>query len=213
MKFSLQLRLLFQVVFVTFVACQTVDDVASSNATATTPPATNTSSSAGNSTTISSSNTTITPTLDNTTTKQCYDNLTIVYDEIVNSSAFDMKKFHICGNTTYEIGLLGENNDCCEFGHRPLQLRSYTEYICGEDGQSSNNCIIYGGQIQIMALSIDFNGEASKGIVLSGFTFANAGMLGALLGNSGDITFIDCIFKVRAVFSFVLLLFLFIIDI
>ena len=129
---------------------------------------------------------------------KCIDNLTNIHDDILLKGQFEMKTYHVCPNTTYEIGIPDSQGSCCDEGkHRPFEMRSYTEYVCGKDGKSSDNCILTGGQMHVITTQHGWVGEPAKGITLRGFTFENAEMLSVLIANEGEIQFVDCVFRVR----------------
>jgi hypothetical protein len=171
----------------------------STDTTTDSPDMINSTSSKENSTqTIvdSNSSTTVSPLADWPEDK-CIDNLTNIYEDVSLKGAFEMKTYHICPNTTYVIGIPDSDGNCCDEGkHRAFEMRSYSEYICGEDGESSNNCFITGGQVHVVTTQEGWVGEPSKALKLRGFTFEKAEILGILLANEGDVEFIDCIFKV-----------------
>jgi hypothetical protein len=127
---------------------------------------------------------------------KCITNLTWIFIDVFLKGQFEPRKYHLCPNTTYEIGLDEMSHCCLENKFPPFVLRSYTEFICGDDGKSSNNCIIHGGDFQIMSNQHEFTGEPSKEIKFRGVTFANALLMQILIANEGDFYFDDCIFKV-----------------
>jgi hypothetical protein len=83
-------------------------------------------------------------------------------------------------------------------GMAPLVVRSNTHYVCGDDGSSANSCVLRGGQVQALS-SYGMFSEAATNCLFKGITFQNATGAGASLANVGDVTFDDCIFKVRGV--------------
>jgi hypothetical protein len=129
---------------------------------------------------------------------KCIDNITLIMQDIALKGPFELKKYHVCPNRTFEIGL-DELGHCCLDGKYPpfLPLRGYSEFICGDDGWSTNNCVISGGNVQISSAQDDYPGETIKGVVFRGFTFQKAQFINVLLANEGDILFDDCVFKVR----------------
>jgi hypothetical protein len=123
--------------------------------------------------------------------------LTEVQELVNNKSAFVLKKYILCPNTFFPIGFPASNGINTYSGNSPLLLRSNTQYYCGEDGSSKNNCTVYGGQFQVLSTLASFNNENKVNILIQGLTFQAAGNAGALLVAPGDVTFIDCIFKVH----------------
>jgi hypothetical protein len=149
-----------------------------------------------------SPNITVSPLL-NWPMDQCINNLTWIMDDVKLKGQLEQKKYILCPNTTYVIGI-DDNADCCAPGtHHPFILRSYAEYSCGADGKVTNNCVITGGNFHIMTTQHDFPGEPGKGNKFTGITFEKATMFLALIGNEGEFHFDDCIFRV----SYMLLVF------
>ncbi|CAB9530178.1 expressed unknown protein [Seminavis robusta] len=128
--------------------------------------------------------------------QDCYDNLTSIYEEIGDDSKVDEpKRFVLCPNTIFDAGFLvpGEGITGGQF---PLIPRSNTEYSCGEDGSSANNCIIRGGDFGMMSVPIFFrNDQAVDNVVLKGITFERQEQYGIFLGMPGDIIYEDCIVR------------------
>ena len=79
-----------------------------------------------------------------------------------------------------------------------LDLNGNTNYLCGEDGSSKNNCVWTGGDIQFTIALFAYDFSSKGNILLSGFTFEKAGISNAAIATSGNFTIRDCIFKVRA---------------
>ena len=128
--------------------------------------------------------------------KGCYTDLNQVAARLQAKNAFEVETYTLCPNTVYKIGFLGANG-LTEDGFPALTLRQNTRYICGADGKSSNNCVITGGQFQIISTYSSFNKEVKSNIVVKGVTFQNGQTAGALLVAPGEVQFEDCIFRVR----------------
>jgi len=132
----------------------------------------------------------------------CYTDLKELDNRVANrENIFQVETYTLCPNTIYEIGFLGSSG-ITEGGFPALTLRQNTRYICGEDGKSSNNCILTGGQIQVLSTFNSFNGESKSNILLKGLTFQKAESAGALLVAPGDVIFEDCIFRVSGIVAF-----------
>jgi hypothetical protein len=128
---------------------------------------------------------------------KCIDNITWIMQDQEMKGPFEVKKYHVCPNRTFEIGLDDVGHCCLEGKYAPfLRLRSFSEFICGDDGSASNNCVISGGDVQVSATDMDYPGETIKGAVFRGFTFQKASFITVLIANEGDVMFDDCIFKV-----------------
>jgi hypothetical protein len=132
----------------------------------------------------------------------CYDDLNEIAarESNVYDSTF-YREYILCPNTEFVVGMQSDEG-VFEGGSYPIFPRRNVGYKCGEDGKSTNNCQIIGGQFQL----ISFNGqweltqhEAHTNVTVSGITFVAGGWATVLAGNPGDITFTDCIFYVSLV--------------
>jgi hypothetical protein len=127
--------------------------------------------------------------------RPCYTNLTEIDDLTKLKSPFDVSTFVLCPNTIFQIGVIGPDNIVVD-GYSAIQPRANTIYTCGDDGKSSNNCIIRGGSYQIYHAFVTYNRENKVGIVFKGITFDDSLEGGLVLVAAGDTTFIDCVFSV-----------------
>lgn len=75
-------------------------------------------------------------------------------------------------------------------------LNGNTNYLCGEDGSSTNNCVVTGGEFQFNVALFPYNRSNKDNILLSGFTFQKARIASAAIASSGNFIIRDCIFKV-----------------
>jgi hypothetical protein len=91
----------------------------------------------------------------------------------------------ICPNTVFDL-----TNDI------EWNLNGNTNYLCGEDGSSKNNCVVTGGEFQFSISLFPYGFSNKDNILLSGFTFEKAGISNAAIASSGSFTIRDCIFKV-----------------
>lgn len=105
--------------------------------------------------------------------------------------------YTLCPNTVFDIGFLDEMGECCVRGMNALFAKSKSHIKCGESGSSNNNCTLLGGQVQVASGPTFFDEDAATEVVFQGITFEAAVDTGVLLAHRGDVTFIDCIFKVR----------------
>jgi len=138
---------------------------------------------------------TVSPTQFTEPASGCYTDLNKVANRVATKPAFKVETFTLCPDTVYKIGYLGSGG-LTEDGFPALQLRQNTHYRCGEDGKSTNNCIIAGGQFQIISTFNSFNEEPKVNVRLDGITFIDGDTAGALLVAPGDVIFTDCIFRV-----------------
>ena len=176
-------------------------------------------------------NTTTTTTTDDddaAAAADCYSNTTLLLQalEVTTSTRSGPQTFRLCANTVFpitDLALLAEDDDADDASSSsrtmttttsgrkmaPLFLKSYVTIQCGNDGASTNNCTLQGGQTQVVNLPTIFGGSASSAssssagsstntvqAVVRGVTFANATEMAALLANAGDVTFVDCVFRV-----------------
>lgn len=130
------------------------------------------------------------------TKPECFDDLDIL-DKWIATKEFLTEEFILCPNKTYKVGFPASDLIGFEDGAAPISLRQNTRILCGKDGKSSNNCVLFSGQFQVIASTPSFNREKKINIRLEGITFENGGNAGALLAAEGDVTFKDCVFRVR----------------
>ena len=128
----------------------------------------------------------------------CFDDLNEVSARVAAKNGYQVETYTLCPNTVYKIGSAGSGS-IFEDGFPPLTLRQNTRYICGSDGKSSNNCVLSGGQYQLLSMFSTFDYEIKSNIVLKGITFENGQTAGVLLVAPGDVIFDDCIFRVSHV--------------
>jgi hypothetical protein len=127
---------------------------------------------------------------------ECYTNLTLLFEDQKETNSFVQKTFTLCPDTTFDVGFSDSNGECCFDGMRYLSARKNTRFQCGEDGSSDNNCIITGGESHVVYVSL-IDDEDGDNVEFAGITFVDAKLVTLFLGNAGDITFEDCIFRVR----------------
>jgi hypothetical protein len=127
----------------------------------------------------------------------CYNNLTNMYNDIKYGDPFKKSVFVVCPDTIYKIGYLDNNNACCDNAdeHHPIVIRKNVEYLCGEDGKSSNNCTLVGGRFQLFSIPPDWQ-ESIENVILRGFTFSSAINNAVLIANAGYVLIEDCIIRV-----------------
>jgi hypothetical protein len=134
--------------------------------------------------------------LENQSPGACYSNLTTLFIDQLDDDQFVQKTYTLCPNTTFNMGFSDSNGDCCFDGMIYLSARKNTRFQCGEDGKLENNCLITGGETHVVYVDL-INDEDGDNVVFSGITFQDAKLVTLFLGNAGDISFIDCVFKVR----------------
>jgi hypothetical protein len=139
----------------------------------------------------------------------CYYSLDDVYFLISDDDVlFQQKRFVICPGSVLDVGFLVPGVGIDQ-GQSPLVPRSNTEFLCGEDGKSENNCVIKGGDFGLIAVPVFFRQDLSvNNVLVKGFTFEGQVQYAAFVATAGDITFEDCVFRVSCVLGLLLLLLL-----
>ena len=148
----------------------------------------------------------------------CVANLNdIVLPEIAlasNAAATAKERIYIlCPNTVFYIGEPGSGNGLnYTGGSLPLAIfNPNLSVLCGADGSVKNNCVLLGGDHQVLALSHDMMPSDLKAVYpdasnfrLSGVTMRNAKDLAFSIASAGtDIHIQDCVFENHAGGSFV----------
>jgi len=146
----------------------------------------------------SANGTQLTTSVVTTTPEGCYTSLDDIFEVISDDDKlFQKKRFVICPGTVMDVGFLVPGVGI-EKGQSPLIPRSNTEFLCGEDGSSENNCVIRGGDFGVIVVPVFFRQDLSvNNVLIKGFTFVGQVQYAAFLASQGDITFEDCITKVR----------------
>ena len=97
----------------------------------------------------------------------------------------------ICPNTVFDMEPIKDQY--------LWEMNGNTNYLCGADGSSKNNCTVTGGNAQFLIYFSSYDQSSKDNILISGFTFKNAADINGSIGVSGKHTIRDCIFKVSAV--------------
>jgi hypothetical protein len=137
--------------------------------------------------------------LENQMPGSCYKNLTVLFQDQQDDDQFVQKTYTLCPNTTFVMGFSDSTGDCCFDGMIYLSARKNTRFQCGEDGKAENNCLVTGGETHVIYVDL-INDEDGDNVEFAGITFADAKLVTLFLGNAGDVSFIDCVFKVRKVY-------------
>ena len=128
--------------------------------------------------------------------RPCYTNLTEIADLVKLKNPFLLETYILCPNNIYQIGTFDPTTFKIENGSQPIYTRSNSIYQCGEDGKASNNCIITGGEYQVFHEYISYGRENKVNVVMKGLTFEDANGGGLIIGAPGDISFVNCVFRV-----------------
>ena len=128
----------------------------------------------------------------------CYSDTTLLLQAMVNADTTIVTTYSLCSNTVYNIGTLlnTPQGTTLTGGMAPLTARTNSHFICGASGDISNNCVLSGGEVQVIS-AFSLYQEPVTNCRFQGFTFSMALQAGAALDNSGDVTFQDCVFEVR----------------
>jgi hypothetical protein len=126
----------------------------------------------------------------------CWSNTTAIHDHLFNATPFSSNTYILCPDTVYNIGHTDSQGVCCVEGDNPLMARTNTKYQCGDDGSSANNCTFVGGTFQVVMSALSFQEQEATNVVVQGMTFSNPSLAIAIPSQSGDMTFVDCIFEV-----------------
>jgi hypothetical protein len=110
------------------------------------------------------------------------------------------REYVICENRAMLLGSFDMNNVLVDgSGSPPFPIRPNLHVRCGDTGARENNCLVSGGDVQIDGTS--YFGVESKldvsNVVFEGFTFESTSKYSVWATKKGDITFIDCEWRVR----------------
>ena len=123
----------------------------------------------------------------------CFTNTTDLFDYLAQvADGSDDIAVVLCPDTVFSIGNIDMDSSAVEGGTMPLVAFPRVQYMCGEDGSSSNNCIFENGDIQFW----NPPGAAVETVLVQGLTFRDATFASIYLQGSGQISFIDCIIRV-----------------
>jgi hypothetical protein len=134
----------------------------------------------------------------------CIDSLDFVFvaERDVNDESI-LRSYVLCPNTTFAIAAAFNESGGPIEGQYPLKLsRSNVHVSCGNDGSSANGCVLEGGMEQLVFVDLYETNRSVTNVLVQGLTFSKAKTSNAVVKNKGQLSLIDCIFKVR--FSLVL---------
>lgn len=121
----------------------------------------------------------------------CFSDTNVVFEYLTEVADGSQEISVVLCPGTFLIGNLDEDPSGVVDGLMPLIAFPRVRYLCGEDGASTNNCVLKGGQIQFWSP----NGAAIETSVY-GVTFEDATYIAILLQGSGQVSFVDCIVRV-----------------
>jgi hypothetical protein len=134
------------------------------------------------------------------TTPDCFTSLTDLFEILELASPFVDKEYILCPNTYFDVGFHDEFGECCTGGQMSCYVKSKTHIKCGEDGKSTNNCVIRGGEFQLLVGPQVFEETVTTDVVISGVTWESSENTGMIIAAQGDLTFVDNIIRVRSLF-------------
>jgi hypothetical protein len=95
----------------------------------------------------------------------------------------------ICPNTVFDMAKTADY----------WEMNGNTNYLCGSNGSSKNNCIVTGGDVHFLIYFYALDQSSKENILVSGFTFEKAASINGQIGYWGKHTIRDCIFRVSAI--------------
>jgi hypothetical protein len=112
-----------------------------------------------------------------------------------------LRSYTLCPNSIFEIALLDYSNDLVNGTGTPMiPIRPNMEIKCGVNGSRSNNCFVYGGDVQVDATGYFgiSNGSVLSvdNVLLSGIIFSSSLGYSVWATRPGNLTFRDCEFQV-----------------
>lgn len=131
----------------------------------------------------------------------CIDALDVIFESESNVTDDDiLRTYVLCPETTYTVAAMFDNNGSAIEGGQPLAIaRSNIHVLCGLNGSSSNNCILEKGKVQLRFLDLFHTGQTVTNAVVQGLTFSDAQTWNVQVQNTGNLTLLDCIFRVSKI--------------
>lgn len=108
-----------------------------------------------------------------------------------------LRSYVLCPNTTFSIASAFNESGGPIEGQYPLKIaRSNIHVLCGEDGSSANECVLEGGMEQLVFVDLYESNHSVTNVLVQGLTFSKAKTRNAAVKNKGQLSLVDCIFKV-----------------
>lgn len=131
----------------------------------------------------------------------CIDSLDVVRTNeqiVIDENAF--RTYILCPNTEYNLAEVLHQGEAHSEGQSPLLIsKSNVRIQCGEDGSSSNNCILTGGIYQLGFFRVASDGARNDVSItnafVQGLTFKSSGTFNIMVENRGELTITDCVFR------------------
>jgi len=131
----------------------------------------------------------------------CVDSLNDIYEA---EQAVDddnvVRVYILCPETTYTVADSFNDGAPSDNGQYPLSITRPNIHIqCGEDGDSSNNCVLEGGHAQLVMKNSYFSdlGDLIKieNAIVQGVTFTDGKTSNILVEGEGNLVIFDCVFR------------------
>ena len=133
-------------------------------------------------------------------TYDCYTDLNEAYeDEATVDNVRDIRReLILCPNTIFDMGVQDLRDEKIFYdGFAAIRPRPNSHWKCGSTGSSHSKCVVRGGDIAILSVDNDDSlDKDANGVIFEGITFELSIRSSAVFSKRGDITFVDCIFRV-----------------
>jgi len=133
---------------------------------------------------------------------ECLTDLTDIFQNENAVTDTNIKRtYTLCPNTVFQTGVANQQTGQIEGGQTPIVTRANAHVKCGDDGKSSNGCVIDGtgnyGIFQIPSQVFENRPTDSSNVIFEGLTidfWVSDGQLPVLAAAyTGDVTFRDCV--------------------
>jgi hypothetical protein len=136
--------------------------------------------------------------------EDCVDSLDRIFEaeQAVEDDTNGTRTYILCPNTTYYVAIALNGSGSPVEGEHPLTIsRSNVLILCGEDGSSTNNCLLSGGREQLVFADVFETNQSVTNALVRGLTFTDALTRNVAVRNNGQLVLDDCVFKVRLEYS------------
>ena len=127
----------------------------------------------------------------------CLLSLDTIYNierDLIDASASNTRTYILCPDTTYELGSAGT-----AVSSLPVVInRPNMRVLCGFDGKRENNCVISGGETQLVVFNefgLSLSDNDVNNVQIRGITFQMAEKVNVVVALAGNIKLIDCVFQ------------------
>jgi hypothetical protein len=128
----------------------------------------------------------------------CFTNLTDIF--VAEGNVADtnvLRTYTLCANTVFSIGFIDSTTGNIVEGDYPITPRANTIYKCGDSGSSTNNCTLTTGSVGLLHAG-NIYPEPLVNSTIQGLTFAAFVDYGVAVFSGGQVTFVDCVFRVSS---------------